>query len=441
MSFNEPLLNSYRASRNPYPPSSQRVQYQHTEVASGNTYSFTNTGVAIDVVDRTGDGYNSATVAREPYASLFPLFPGKAPRLLSVRVTVSQSAIDTITGQVLFDISSFGITDPTNTTVYYRETPGQGLFVPLATQYNWVTHQLVAPMDGFGEFALGFPDVADVVFPPLLIEPESLQSTGFVTRVPPVVQSGKTYSVNQQLPIALSWTPRGFATSYALQVSTNADFTAPDVDRPFQLEARHTFTNVKSNTTYFWRVSAANSAGVSDWATNAFATVPPQVHVTAANGGEAWQRGLKYFIQWDDNLLENVAIELYKGGSFVKNITTNAPSTVSYKWTIDLSLTPGSDYSIKIRSATNTAVFDTSDASFSIIDAPTIIASSVTRLPDGRVQFGLTAPGAAQVTVLGSTNLSTWQDLQPVPVANGSAVFTDDTATNYPARYYRLRVP
>ena len=142
MSFNEPLLNSYRASRNPYPPSSQRVQYQHTEVASGNTYSFTNTGVTIDVVDRTGDGYNSATVAREPYASLFPLFPGKAPRLLSVRVTVSQSAIDTITGQVLFDISSFGITDPTNTTVYYRETPGQGLFVPLATQYNWVTHQL-----------------------------------------------------------------------------------------------------------------------------------------------------------------------------------------------------------------------------------------------------------------------------------------------------------
>ena len=26
-------------------------------------------------------------------------------------------------------------------------------------------------------------------------------------------------------------------------------------------------------------------------------------------------------------------------------------------------------------------------------------------------------------------------------VTNGSAVFTDDTATNYPARYYRLRVP
>ncbi len=441
MSFNAVLLNSYRASRNPYPPSSQRVQHQHTEVASGNTYPFTNTGVTLDVVDRTGDGYNEATVAREPYAPLFPLFAGKAPRLLSVRVSVSQSAIDKITGQILFDTSSFGITEPTNTTVYYRETPGQGLFVPLTTQYNRVTHQLIAPLDAFGEFTLGFPDVADAVFPPLLIEPESLQSNGFVTRVPPVVQSRKSYSVNQQHPIALSWTPKGFATSYALQVSTNTDFTAPVVDRPFQQEARYTFTNARPNITYFWRVSAANSAGVSDWATNAFATVPPQVHVTAANGGEAWQRGLKYFIQWDDNLLENVAIELYKGGSFVKNITTNAPSTVSYKWAIDLELPPGSDYSLKIRSATNAAVFDTSDATFSIVDAPTINASSVTRLPDGRVQFNLTAPGAAQATVLSSTNLTVWKDLQTLTVTNGSAVFTDAPAASFGSRWYRLRVP
>jgi hypothetical protein len=440
MWFNDRLLNSYRAFRNVYPPSAQRIQKQHFELASGNTYNFTNTGVVLEVTSRTGDGYNSVIVAREPYAPLFPIFQGKAPRLLPVRVNLSQTAIDSITGIISFDMNSFGMTDPTNTTVYYRAAQGE-VFVPLPTQYNWVTHQVNALMDGFGDFALGFPDLADVAFPPLLIEPESLQSTGFVTRVPPVVQAGKSYSVNQQLPIALSWTPKGFATSYALQISTNASFATPEVDRPFQLEARYTFTNARPNTTYFWRVNTSNDAGGSDWATNAFSTVPPQVQVTAPNGSEAWQRGRKYFIQWNDNLLENVAIELYKGGVFVKNITTNAPSTVSYKWTIDLSLAPASDYSIKIRSSTNATVFDTGDATFSIIDAPSINANSVTRLPDGRVQFGLTAPGAAQVTVLGSTNLTDWQALQPVSVTNGSAVFTEDTATNYPARFYRLRVP
>ena len=48
------------------------------------------------------------------------------------------------------------------------------------------------------------------------------------------------------------------------------------------------------------------------------------------------------------------------------------------------------------------AVYDTSDTTFSIVDAPAINAGSVTRLPDGRVQFGLTAPGAAQATPMKS---------------------------------------
>jgi hypothetical protein len=43
--------------------------------------------------------------------------------------------------------------------------------------------------------------------------------------------------------------------------------------------------------------------------------------------------------------------------------------------------------------------------------------------------------------VLGSTNLSVWQELQTVPLTSGAAVFTDDTATNRPATFYRLRVP
>ena len=136
-----------------------------------------------------------------------------------------------------------------------------------------------------------------------------------------------------------------------------------------------------------------------------------------------------------------MSIELYKGGAFLKNIITNTPSTVSFKWTVDLGLVPASDYSIRIRSTTNSALADLSDAYFSIVDAPAINPGSVTRLPDGRVQFTLTAPGASQVTVLASTNLLVWQALPAVPVISGSALFTDGTATNTPARFYRIRVP
>jgi hypothetical protein len=66
---------------------------------------------------------------------------------------------------------------------------------------------------------------------------------------------------------------------------------------------------------------------------------------------------------------------------------------------------------------------------------------SVVRLPDGNVQFEARAPGAATATVFGSTNLLTWQILQTVPVTNGTAVFTDTTATNFPSRFYRARLP
>jgi hypothetical protein len=79
-------------------------------------------------------------------------------------------------------------------------------------------------------------------------------------------------------------------------------------------------------------------------------------------------------------------------------------------------------------------------ATFRAVGPVIIDPHSVVRLVDGTVQFGVTAPGAATVTVLGSTNLSTWQVLQTVPVTNGAAVFTDSAATNFPSRFYRVRL-
>ncbi|MCX6922948.1 MAG: carbohydrate binding domain-containing protein [Verrucomicrobia bacterium] len=79
-------------------------------------------------------------------------------------------------------------------------------------------------------------------------------------------------------------------------------------------------------------------------------------------------------------------------------------------------------------------------ATFQPVGSVTIDPRSVTRLPDGSVQFEVTAPSAATVTVLGSTDLSTWELLQTVPVADGTAIFTDSAATNYPSRFYRVRV-
>ena len=170
-------------------------------------------------------------------------------------------------------------------------------------------------------------------------------------------------------------------------------------------------------------------------------TTAPTVSVNYPNGGEALQRGLKYFLRWSDNIAENVNIDLYKGGVFSKGIATNIGSIGAFQWLVGFDVTPGNDYTIKVISSTNSALSDLSDSTFTIIDAPAVTPGSLVRLSDGRVQFGISAPGVSQVTVLSSSNLSSWQVLQTVPLSGGSATFTDDAAIDLGQRFYRLRVP
>jgi hypothetical protein len=408
-----------------WPLENNSINVTRRELVAGDTYEFNSstdvTGVTLDVTSIGGDGYNNVTVSRQPFAPVLPRFLARAPRVIPVRVLMSRSAITDIAGQLSFDVNSFGFKDPTNTTVYYRATPGQGIFVALPTAYNWVTHQLQAEMSDFGEFIFGFPDLAAVAYPPLLSNPEA---------------GG---AINQNSPVAFLWTPKGFAESYELQVSTNADFSTLVLDVSDLTETRYTLPSVAANTRYYWRVNTLNDGGVSDWATNSFITVPPMVQVTVPNGGEAWQRGLPNIIQWKANIPGNVALDLYKAGAFVRTITTNAANIPAYKWQVNVTLVPANDYAIKIRSTTNSALSDMSDAPFSIVDAPVINSGSAIRLPAGHVQFGFTAPGVAQATLWGTTTLMppNWQNLGPVTVTAGSGTFT----TTPPFFFYRVSVP
>jgi len=397
------------------------------ELYEYDTYVFnqgTNiTGVTLDVETLDADEYNAVSVSRQPFAPVLPRFIGKAPRLVAVRVEMTQNLVYDITGQLSFDANTFGLKNPTNTTVYYRESPGQGLFVALPTEYDWVTQQLQADLPGFGEFALGFPDEAEVPYPPVLATP------------------AQNAAANQTAAIAFLWTPTGFVADYHFQVSTDPSFGTLVADVPGLTQCLYTLSNVAPNTTYYWRVNEENDGGVSDWATNTFTTVPPFVQVTVPKGGEAWQRGKSAIIQWNANVGGNIALDLYKAGVLVKTLTTNAANIPAYQWQISVSLVPGSDYSMKIRSTTNSAVSAVSAAPFSIVDAPVINAGSIARLPDGRIQFGGSAPGAATATVLVSTNLLNWQVLQKLSITNGAGVFTDVAPATAPCLFYRVSVP
>ena len=349
-----------------WPLEDQCTTVSITELLEGNEYEFNYgddiTGVTLKVNSLSPWWYNEVDVTREPFAPLNPWFSPKAPRVLPVRVTITEHDIDSMNADMAFDAESFGFADstgrfgyvdPNHLTIYHRSTEGYGMFTPLSTNYNWVTKQLRATMTQFGEFIFCFSDLQEVANAPILIEPED-QGT-----------------VNQELPVSFSWTPRGFARWNHLEVATDENFTALVVDESWMTESRYTWSDAADNTTYYYRVYITNYGGNSDWSTGSFATVPvpPMVTVIAPNGGEQWKRGLRYSIQWNDNIDEDVVLELYKDDTFVQTIDT-VPSIGAYEWEVGLALEPGCDYSIKVKSSVNGALFDDSDDVFSI-DVPT----------------------------------------------------------------------
>ena len=332
------------------------------ELMDGNEYLFNNgddvTGVELKVKEFDGEGYNEAYVTTEPLAPLFPEFIGKAPRVLPVRINIDQLDIYSMEAQVSLDAETFGFADssgkfgfadPENLTIYFRQFKGQGLFIPLATNYNPVTKQLRATMTQFGEFIIGFPDLAEVANAPILLEPAD------------------EAAVNQELPVPFFWTPRGFARSYDIQVATDAEFMNLVVDESSLSEIRYIMDSVESDKTYYWRVRANNDGGTGEWSTRSFSTVAPMIEVTTPVAGEKLSRGLDSFILWEDNLNEDVVIELYKGDVLAQEIDT-VSSTGVYEWEVDLALDAGCDYSIKVKSSVDETLFDNSEI-FSI-DVP-----------------------------------------------------------------------
>src|SRR5262249_5635570 len=144
-------------------------------LAAGNTYTFDPTGVSLELTSG-GGGYNRVNVTRDPYAPVYPLFQGKAPRVLPMRVKLSEASINLISANVDFDVASFGLSNPTNITVYYRPPSGQGVVSPQPTTYNPATGALTVNMNlsatanDFGEFIFTYPDLPDLSFPPLLAQ-------------------------------------------------------------------------------------------------------------------------------------------------------------------------------------------------------------------------------------------------------------------------------
>ena len=119
-----------------------------------------------------------------------------------------------------------------------------------------------------------------------------------------------------------------------------------------------------------WRFEAAYNGQVYETFFNVNA--PPIITVGSPNGGEQWDRLLTHPVTWTDNLGGEVNIALYHNGVYSATLASNTPSDGEYLWLPDPALAIGTGYTIRVSSVISPAVYDASDAPFTLADAALI---------------------------------------------------------------------
>jgi len=157
-----------------------------------------------------------------------------------------------------------------------------------------------------------------------------------------------------------------------------------------------------SGADYRVRVTSAADPAVFDWTNANFSLTAPAsgITVSSPNGGESWALGSTHTVQWTyyGTVGPTVKVQLYKGFTLWSNLNTSAAAgsggAGSWSWTVSNQLALGSDYRIRVTSASDPGILDSSDAPLSLV-AP---ANSLT----------VVAPNGAETWQRGTVQTIRW---------------------------------
>jgi hypothetical protein len=125
---------------------------------------------------------------------------------------------------------------------------------------------------------------------------------------------------------------------------------------------------LESGNDYRIRVTSTATPTMTDESDNNFRLSGPPMVTYPSAAGIVWEPGTIYEITWQDFTDPYVKIELLKGGSVVRTVTTSTPNDGTMLWRAP-AITPGNDYKIQITSTATPAMTDLSDNNFSISGA------------------------------------------------------------------------
>lgn len=145
---------------------------------------------------------------------------------------------------------------------------------------------------------------------------------------------------------------------------------------------------------YGWAVNFSNNEPAGTWRFEATyngqtyetffnVNAPPVITVSNPNGGEQVNRLQPYTITWGDNLGGAVNVALYRNGVYSATVASNTPSDGEYLWTPDLALLLGAGYAIRVTSVINPALYDESNAPFTLTETHLLARNDFVLAPVG----------------------------------------------------------
>ena len=240
----------------------------------------------------------------------------------------------------------------------------------------------------------------------------SLTYTGAITIpapvTPPSVTTNSASSVTASTAqLNGSVNPNGGATDTAFLWGTSISYdkfiTRQTLTGSTSQSISASISNLTCGTTYHYAAWASNSAGtrVGDDVTFLTSACPCSYQLVSPNGGEVFQRGQNAGIAWQSsNCSSTTRIDLYQSNQY--QVTLAAAANVgSFQWSIPVTQTPGSDYTIRVSDASNNSGGDFSDGFFTITSGCSIVTPAIS----APVSVGANSAGnAASATASGAVS-------------------------------------
>jgi len=163
----------------------------------------------------------------------------------------------------------------------------------------------------------------------------------------------------------ITWTSTGAINNVKIELYKGITFEATVVSSTAN-DGSYTWTEVDTSladgTDYKVRISCASESVIYD-ESDEFTIRDKSITVTEPISSTIWTQGYSADITWTSiGVINNVKIELYKGITLEETIISSTANDGSYTWTeVNPSLTGGSDYIVRISSASESVIYDESD--------------------------------------------------------------------------------